>query len=266
MDGFHQTSFPEHRIPSNKIVSNHETYVPRRGEEVRTIPLIPPQTVEQPLPLRTRPPKKRLKKHPKRATLLDRPLFSSMLALFLLASIVVIIVYFIWNGDPLFSTNASRHAQSTLTPTASFNETAVRNAKNSSYSSTNTAQNAANRAHQGDIPGATQGDTFGNNDFQPGQSQNTVPSSTLSDSHPSPSPPTSNPSFTEETMQSDNPPETPSSERIYTVQPGDTLYRIAMKTYGNKASIETIRAANSLKDNTIYVGQQLKLPSVPSLP
>ncbi|MDY0324013.1 MAG: LysM peptidoglycan-binding domain-containing protein, partial [Candidatus Carbobacillus sp.] len=55
-------------------------------------------------------------------------------------------------------------------------------------------------------------------------------------------------------------------ERLYTVQPGDTLYRIAMKIYGNKASIETIRAANGLKNNTIYVGQQLKLPSTSSLP
>lgn len=51
--------------------------------------------------------------------------------------------------------------------------------------------------------------------------------------------------------------------RRYTVKPGDTLYRIAMRTYGQKAAIELIRQANGLQDNTIYVGQTLILPPRP---
>ncbi|PTQ54641.1 MAG: hypothetical protein HSCHL_2232 [Hydrogenibacillus schlegelii] len=53
--------------------------------------------------------------------------------------------------------------------------------------------------------------------------------------------------------------------RRYVVRPGDTLYRIAMRTYGTKAAIAWIREANGLKDNTIFVGQTLLLPDAPPM-
>lgn len=237
MNGLHPISLPEHHPSSNKIVSNKETYVPRRGEDVRTKPLMPPQTVERPLPLRTRVPKKRLKNRIKYATLLDRPLFSSLLALSLLAAIVVIIVYFIWDTQRQTSPSAFQQTPPTL-PTPS---------------STNAP------------PNNTLDPPQRNNDLPTEQPLDTVPSSTRSDTASSPLQ-TADPPLSDQTILPDSPSETLIRERIYTVQPGDTLYRIAMKTYGNKASIETIRAANGLKNNTIYVGQQLKLPSTSSLP
>ncbi|MBE3563669.1 MAG: LysM peptidoglycan-binding domain-containing protein [Hydrogenibacillus schlegelii] len=53
--------------------------------------------------------------------------------------------------------------------------------------------------------------------------------------------------------------------RRYVVRPGDTLYRIAMRSYGTKAAIAWIREANGLKDNTIIAGQTLLLPDAPPL-
>lgn len=261
MDGLHHTAFPEHHRSSNKIVSNEETYVPRRGDDVRTKPFIPPQTVEQPLPLRTRAPKKRLKKRIKHATLLDRPLFSSVLALLLLVSIVVIIVYFIWDMQRPDLTTSLRTPP--LTPISSLNKTNVDEPMASSFSSTNSSQNKTKEPPQA------------NNSLVNEQPFETAPSSLHSETASSPLPKEDAP---DQTRLTETPSETPSEtvtetssetmvyERLYTVQPGDTLYRIAMKTYGNKASIETIRAANGLKNNTIYVGQQLKLPSTSSLP
>lgn len=46
---------------------------------------------------------------------------------------------------------------------------------------------------------------------------------------------------------------------IYYVQPGDSLWKIA-KTF--KTTIELIKIANSLKDDTIFPGQQLIIPKV----
>jgi LysM repeat protein len=47
----------------------------------------------------------------------------------------------------------------------------------------------------------------------------------------------------------------------HTVQPGETLYRIAMKYYQSKDGIEIIREANGLPNNNIHVGQVLKIPN-----
>ncbi|MFC5465679.1 LysM peptidoglycan-binding domain-containing protein [Lederbergia graminis] len=44
----------------------------------------------------------------------------------------------------------------------------------------------------------------------------------------------------------------------YTVAPGDTLYRIAL---ANNISVDSLKAANQLTTNTIYVGQVLKIPT-----
>lgn len=46
----------------------------------------------------------------------------------------------------------------------------------------------------------------------------------------------------------------------HTVQQGENLYRIALKYYHSKAGEETIRKANSLKGNEIYLGQVLEIP------
>ena len=45
---------------------------------------------------------------------------------------------------------------------------------------------------------------------------------------------------------------------IYTVQPGDTLTRIAQK---HKVTISQLRAANNLKTSRVNVGQKLKIPA-----
>lgn len=47
---------------------------------------------------------------------------------------------------------------------------------------------------------------------------------------------------------------------LHTVQPHETLYRIAMKYYHSKTGIDTIKAANHLKSNNIETGQVLKIP------
>lgn len=46
----------------------------------------------------------------------------------------------------------------------------------------------------------------------------------------------------------------------HTVQPKETLYRIAKKYYHSPEGIETIKKANSLKSNEIKVGQKLTIP------
>lgn len=49
----------------------------------------------------------------------------------------------------------------------------------------------------------------------------------------------------------------PSEEFIYVVQPGDNLFRIALRF---NTTVEAIQAANGLEDTTIYVGQELIIP------
>jgi LysM repeat protein len=46
----------------------------------------------------------------------------------------------------------------------------------------------------------------------------------------------------------------------HTVQPQETLYRIAMKYYHSNNGIETIRKANHIQNNQITAGQVLKIP------
>ena len=48
-----------------------------------------------------------------------------------------------------------------------------------------------------------------------------------------------------------------SNESIYVVQKGDTLYSIARKL---KVDMNVLKRKNDLKDNTIYLGQELILP------
>ena len=48
----------------------------------------------------------------------------------------------------------------------------------------------------------------------------------------------------------------------YTVQPGDSLWRIAEKVYGNGAAYPIIVNANGLSDYTIHPGQVLKTPKI----
>lgn len=47
----------------------------------------------------------------------------------------------------------------------------------------------------------------------------------------------------------------------HTVQPGETLYRIAMKYYGSQSGIEKIKQANNIQGNEIQVGQTIKIPN-----
>lgn len=49
-------------------------------------------------------------------------------------------------------------------------------------------------------------------------------------------------------------------ERIYTVQPGDTLQKIALRFYGSRSRTAPIRSANNLKGDNIRIGQKLKIP------
>jgi LysM repeat protein len=46
----------------------------------------------------------------------------------------------------------------------------------------------------------------------------------------------------------------------HTVQPKETLYRIAMQYYQSQSGIEIIQKANNLNGNEILVGQVLKIP------
>ena len=50
------------------------------------------------------------------------------------------------------------------------------------------------------------------------------------------------------------------SSKSHTVQPGDTLYSIAMKYYGDPSAVEKIRAANGLGSDSISTGRTLVLP------
>lgn len=50
------------------------------------------------------------------------------------------------------------------------------------------------------------------------------------------------------------------SSKSHTVQPGENLYRIAMKYYGDPGAVEKIRAANGLNGDEITVGSTLVLP------
>ena len=52
----------------------------------------------------------------------------------------------------------------------------------------------------------------------------------------------------------------PSSGKTHVVQPGETLYRIAMKYYNSPDAVEQIKAANGLSSNEISSGQTLVLP------
>lgn len=51
-----------------------------------------------------------------------------------------------------------------------------------------------------------------------------------------------------------------SGSRTYTVKQGDSLWAIAQKYYGSGSKYTTIKSANNLSGNTIYVGQKLKIP------
>ena len=268
MDGQHRISSSENVHASSKIVSINETYVARRGDGSLDKPWVPPLTVERPLPLRTRSPKKRRwgyglykkasqvnqKNATKRPGLLDRPVFSSLLAFMLIAAIFVIIVYFIWNPtrEPIapLNTPQTQHFMQPTSPgasvpaTASHNDTTQTKPNDSTLTKTDDTQVPEKNTGDGQTEQPSRGDA------------------TLSPT-PSTLPKSEGP---EESLPTHVEHDKVLGERIYTVQPGDTLYRIAMKTYGNKASIETIRAANGLKDNTIYVGQELKLPARTSSP
>lgn len=46
----------------------------------------------------------------------------------------------------------------------------------------------------------------------------------------------------------------------HTVQPGENLFRIALKYYSSQAGVDKIRQANGLSGNEISVGQTLKIP------
>jgi len=56
------------------------------------------------------------------------------------------------------------------------------------------------------------------------------------------------------------PPTPPPIIVIHQVQDGDTLFAISQQY---NADVEAIRALNGLPDNTIYAGQQLKIPQPP---
>src|SRR6478672_13837806 len=47
----------------------------------------------------------------------------------------------------------------------------------------------------------------------------------------------------------------------YTVQPGDTLYKIASK---HQTSVSHLKAQNKLSSDAIYVNQTLKIAAIPS--
>ena len=56
------------------------------------------------------------------------------------------------------------------------------------------------------------------------------------------------------------PPTPPPIIVIHLVQAGDTLFGISEQY---NADVEAIRALNGLQDNTIYAGQELKIPQPP---
>jgi LysM repeat protein len=58
----------------------------------------------------------------------------------------------------------------------------------------------------------------------------------------------------------EEPVEEPSSGKTHVVQPGETLYRIAMNYYNSPDAVEDIKSANGLSSNSISTGQTLILP------
>ncbi|HSO59174.1 MAG TPA: LysM domain-containing protein [Paenisporosarcina sp.] len=52
----------------------------------------------------------------------------------------------------------------------------------------------------------------------------------------------------------------PANGKTHVVQPGETLYRIAMNYYNSPNAVEQIKAANGLSSNEISSGQTLILP------
>ena len=52
----------------------------------------------------------------------------------------------------------------------------------------------------------------------------------------------------------------PNSGKTHVVQPGETLYRIAMNYYKSSDAVEDIKVANDLSSNEISTGQTLILP------
>ena len=48
---------------------------------------------------------------------------------------------------------------------------------------------------------------------------------------------------------------------IYTVQKGDSLWKLAKQFYGSGSKYPIIKQANNITSDTIYVGQQLKIPA-----
>ena len=54
--------------------------------------------------------------------------------------------------------------------------------------------------------------------------------------------------------------EEPSSGKTHVVQPGETLYRIAMNYYNSPDAVEKIKSANGLSSDSISTGQTLILP------
>ena len=52
--------------------------------------------------------------------------------------------------------------------------------------------------------------------------------------------------------------------RLYTVQSGDTLQKLALRFYGSRSKAGVIRAANNLSNDNIRIGQKLRIPSIAS--
>jgi len=52
----------------------------------------------------------------------------------------------------------------------------------------------------------------------------------------------------------------PTSGKTHVVQPGETLYRIAMNYYNSPDAVDKIKSANGLSSNSISTGQTLILP------
>ncbi len=50
---------------------------------------------------------------------------------------------------------------------------------------------------------------------------------------------------------------------VYTVQKGDTLYNIAQRY---NTTVDDIKSLNNLMDNTLYIGQKLRIPSASEVP
>ncbi|OAK75818.1 LysM peptidoglycan-binding domain-containing protein [Lederbergia galactosidilytica] len=75
------------------------------------------------------------------------------------------------------------------------------------------------------------------------------------------SPPKKEPEKEKQESTQDQPPvQNEGGEVYHTVQPGETLFRIAMNYYQSQEGIEKIRQANGLSGNEISVGQKLRIP------